>query len=788
MPDEGGHIDEGKSFIGAYFLNNLHFIENILDTMVNPVSYKDRDGVFRLVNEVHARKIIGLPKNEIIGRTLSELAREVSDKGCRRYIVKEKNLLEGCNEWTQIEMEILNHGGTRTEEKEFIIADGATKTFILNKSAVRNENGEIAGIVTVMQDITELRRIEKALKESLYIKDKLNEQLAKTEESYLKLIEKTGQMVYDYDIENDVITWTGSIEKITGYSPDYFKNSCASFWIRHVHPEDKEKSLEGFESVDKDRDFHMELRFRKKDGRYINLEWNTASIKDKNGRVLRNLGVIKDITEQKLASRNLQKSEERYRTAAEQTGQVVFDLNHKIGKIEWAGAIQEVTGYSPEEFKDFDESIWLESVNLEDRPELLSDLKKSYEEGKKFKVEFRFRKKDGSYVYIEDCGVWLKDDDDKIYRAIGVMKDITEQKSAMEKIESSERKYRSFIQNFQGIAFQMDENISPVFFHGAVEEITGYTEEEILHRMEWTDLIHPFDLPRVIKEHEKIWNSQDNSCREIDCRIICRDRKVKWVNLIYQKIQSGGREPKFLQGIIYDITERKEKEKFLANIEIVRKKEIHHRIKNNLQIVSSLLNLQAEKFSDMKAVEVKDILDALKESQDRIASIALIHEEFYQNKKMDALEFSSYLWKLTENLFKTYKVGSTDISLNMDMEESTFFDMDTAAPLGIIVNELVSNSLKHAFAGMKTGEIRIKLRRNEMYRVRRDHRRRKITEFTLEISDDGVGIPENYEIERSETLGLQLVSILREQLDGELKLRRKGGTEFILRFNVEKKP
>ncbi|MEL7664362.1 MAG: PAS domain-containing protein [Methanosarcina mazei] len=774
-------------FCSGLHLNGFHFIENILDTMVNPVSYKDENGVFRLVNEVHARKVLGFPKEGIIGRTISELAKEVFDKGDRRYIVEKKNLLEGCNEWTGIEVEILNHGGSRTEEQEFIVADGTTKTFILNKSALKDENGEIAGIVTVMQDITELRQMEKALKENIQAKDQLNEQLLKTEESYRAVIEKTGQMVYDYDNQSDVITWSGSIENITGYPAEYFKNSRAAFWIGHVHPEDRKRVLEGFESLDKGKDFQMELRFRKKDCTYIDLEWNTASIRDENGRVLRNLGVVKDVTEQKLAGINLQRSEERFRKVAEQTGQVIFDLNYKKHKIEWAGAIQEVTGYSPEEFKLFDESVWLENVYPEDRHELFSALKKSFEEGKRFKVEFRFRKKDGSYIHVENSGVWLQDDEGRTYRTMGVMKDVTDQKSAMEIIEASERKYRSFMQNFHGITFQTDENFSPVFFHGAVKEITGYSEEEILHRMEWTDIIHPSDLPRVFKEQEKVWNSQEMLSGDIDCRIIRRDGTVRWVNLIYQKVQGENEKPKFLQGIIYDITERKETEKYLANLEAARQKEIHHRIKNNLQVISSLLDLQAERLASMKTVRLEDVLDAFKESQNRVSSIALIHEELYQNKKSNTLNFSSYLRKLTENLFQTYKIGSADISLKLDVEENTSLDMDTAVPLGIIINELVSNSLKHAFPGRKTGEIRINLCGSETWRARKDHKQRKITGFTLEISDNGIGIPESYEIGNSETLGLQLVSILMDQLEGEIELRRKGGTDFILRFNVEKK-
>ncbi len=128
-------------------------------------------------------------------------------------------------------------------------------------------------------------------------------------------------------------------------------------------------------------------------------------------------------------------------------------------------------------------------------------------EEKKFQVEFRFRKKDGNYIYAENYGVWLKDDRGKVYRAIGVIKNITEWKLAIEKVEESEKKYRSFIQNFHGIAFQADENFVPVFLHGAVKEITGYSEKEFMSRIKWKDIIHPDDLSFVLKEEEKIRSS-----------------------------------------------------------------------------------------------------------------------------------------------------------------------------------------------------------------------------------------------------------------------------------------
>ena len=255
------------------------------------------------------------------------------------------------------------------------------------------------------------------------------------------------------------------------------------------------------------------------------------------------------------------------------------------------------------------------------------------------------------------------------------------------------------------------------------------------------------------------------------------------------KGQVDGRSLK--RSIQYSI-ERKKIDEVLANIEIARKKEIHHRIKNNLQVISSFLALQADKFKSKMEVMSSEVLDAFRESQDRITSMAFIHEELYKGEKFEDLDFSLYLEKLTQNLFKTYRFVNTNISLSIDIENNLFFDIDTAILLGMIVNELISNSLKHAFSERANGKISIKLRRAEDGKFRNSgeeskYKGFKSTSFTLTVSDDGVGVPENLVFEDIESLGLQLVNSLVDQLDGEFKLERNNGTEFILKFTVAKK-
>ena len=654
-----------NSKIKSVSQDNYYFIKGMLNTMLNPVCYKDRNGIYLGVNKIYARQIAGLPEENIVGHTLLEVGREVTARFPERSVINGISLLEYVKGWERDDTKLLRQGGTSTHEYEVICADGIKRLFLVNKSTFSNENGEILGFFTVLQDITERDEIQKKLQEK--------------EEMYRFIAEQTEQIVYDFDFRSNKGNLEGAIEEVTGYLPEEFQGMPPEVWIGYLHPED--------------------------------------------------LGHV----------------------------------NEKVMKIQ--------------------------------------------NEGGKYRQEFRFRKKDRTYFYAEDRGVCLLDKDGKPYKLLGVIKDITERKLAHERaekditerklaherVEKSEERYRSFIENFKGIVFQADENFIPQFLHGAVEEITGYDEEEFMSELPWKDIIDPEYLPAIVEEEKRIRDVPGACTIEREFRIRNRKGKTKWLHETCQKILGKDGKPDVYQGVIYDVTKRRQAEETLAGIEIARKKEIHHRIKNNLQVISSLIDLQAEKFKNRECVKDSEVLEAFRESQDRVISIALIHEELHEGDGANnTLNFSPYLERLVENLFQAYTLGNVDISLHMDLEKNIFLDMDTAVPLGLIVNELVSNSLKHAFSGRETGEIQIKLCREESTEneqdncIKRGTGNSKIARFIMTVSDDGAGIPE-VDIDNSDTLGLQLVSLLVDQLEGEMELKRDKGTEFTIKIRVAEK-
>lgn len=220
-----------------------------------------------------------------------------------------------------------------------------------------------------------------------------------------------------------------------------------------------------------------------------------------------------------------------------------------------------------------------------------------------------------------------------------------------------------------------------------------------------------------------------------------------------------------ISGIGFDITENKKNEERITQSlkeKEVLLKEVHHRVKNNMQVISSILNLQSSYVKDAYA------LNLLKECQNRIKSMAFIHESLYQTKNFESVNFSEYITTLSKNLVHTYSINSKNIKLVLTLDK-LFLNLDSSIPCGLIINEIISNSLKYAFPDNRDGIIFVTLKvdRNQV---------------RIEAGDNGVGIPQGIDIKYTETLGLQLVDTLVEQINGTLVLERNKGTKFIIEF------
>lgn len=222
----------------------------------------------------------------------------------------------------------------------------------------------------------------------------------------------------------------------------------------------------------------------------------------------------------------------------------------------------------------------------------------------------------------------------------------------------------------------------------------------------------------------------------------------------------------FITSIIRDITDRRRvQEQLQASLREKESllKEIHHRVKNNLQITSSLLKLQSEHIHDPSTQQM------FVDSQSRIRSMALVHEKLYQTTDLSRINFQEYVKSLADLIFTSLGMNRNKIKFTIS-EQLVHLSVETAIPCGLIINELLSNCVKHSFLGNRTGTITVNIcRKNEV--------------IEIVVADDGIGLPQNFDINRSETLGLQLVRTLVDQLQGKLNVSNQAGAHFAIRFS-----
>ncbi|MGQ9853567.1 MAG: histidine kinase dimerization/phosphoacceptor domain -containing protein, partial [Candidatus Oleimicrobiaceae bacterium] len=332
-----------------------------------------------------------------------------------------------------------------------------------------------------------------------------------------------------------------------------------------------------------------------------------------------------------------------------------------------------------------------------------------------------------------------------------------------EKIRRTEELFRAIVEGTQAFLMSVDVRGRITYANDAAVRALGFAHAEEVLGQRYLRFVHPEDRERVAKAYkEQVLTGQRSLFMEF--------RTVgKYGNVLLFSFMSNpmidGEQVVGQNGVGQDITARKVAEETLAaslREKEMLLKEIHHRVKNNMQVVCSLLNLQCDRLSSPEAVQ------ALRDSQNRVKSMALIHEKLYRSASLSRIDFGEYLHSLVDGLMRSYATNG-DVNVQVTAENAEM-GIDDAIPCGLLVNELISNALKHAFPDGRGGVIRVS------FRLQGDR-------YALDVADDGVGLPAELDFRATKSLGLQLVTTLVDQIDGHIELHRDSpGTHFSISF------
>lgn len=654
---------------------------------------------------------------------------------------------------------ILNNAAPISDSQGNVVAAlGIARDISLRKrmeEELQRAHGELEQRVATRTE--ELLRANERLNREIVERKRIEKELRKSEEKYRTIFESFHDVYYQTDKEGLVTIISPSVRPRAGWDPeDIIGNPVTDFFL---NPDDRDMMIQKLKESGAVNDY--ELKLKAKDGKVVETSVSAQIMLGKDKQPIGVEGVLRDITERKLAEEALRESEEKYRAIFESIYDVYFRIDHHNTITLISPSVRIQAGWDPEEIigkpvTDF----YFDPSDHE------TIMKKLIESGSVNDYELKLLSKDGSVIETSASGNLVYDKNGKFKGVEGLLRNITERKRAEEELQAREAYLNHLIDGAQEAIVMADNEGKARRINKEFTKLFGYTQKETEGRV-----LDEMIVPEKLKESaqsitKKVSGGKGVSFEALRCS---KNKTLIDVSVLASPIVVSGKQVG-TYGIYRDITEQKKTEEQIKNSlkeKEILLQEIHHRVKNNMQIVSSLLNLQSRHIKD------KQSLGLFKSSQNRVKSMALIHERLYQSKDFNRIDVADYVQGLINHLFITFGVDKQIVSLKINIK-NMFLSVDAAIPCGLIINELVSNSLKYAFPNQKKGEIKISMHPLGTKEVK------------LVVSDNGVGMPAEMDLKKTSSLGLNLVSMLAEdQLHGEIKLDKKRGTSFRFRLRVK---
>jgi PAS domain S-box-containing protein len=604
----------------------------------------------------------------------------------------------------------------------------------------------VAALVVNFRDITERKEAEKALAHShdlmRYIIEH-NRSAVAVHDKEMKYIYVSQRYLDDYKVkEQDVIG-----KNHYDVFPDLPQK-----W-RDVHL----RVLKGaVESAEDDP-------YVREDGSVDWTRWECRPWYEADGSIGGLIVYTEVVTERKRAEAALRESEERFRRMFQYSaaGMVLVGMDRCFLQINHAFC--RMLGYSETELR----ARTFQDVTHADDRAPGDALTKQLISGdlESFQLEKRYSRKDGSTVWGLVSSTLIRDTNGRPLHFVTQIQDISERKRMENELMQSEALLQASQKTARMGHFIWDIGKDNVTVSRTLEEVLGIDARYPRSLEGWLRLVHPEDRPRF-QESLTVPGLKEIESFDTGCRIRrAKDRKVLWVQIMGHVDMDAHGNPARIFGTIQDVTERKlAEERIQADLreKEILLKEIHHRVKNNLQVISSMLALQS------KSIEDPEIQAVFQSCRDRVHSIGLVHEKLYRTKSLTSVDFGEYARTMLRDMMAHYDAGGR-ISARIRMRPVQL-EIETAIPVGLILSELVTNALKHAFPANRKGMLQVDFR---IYRQRF---------WRMAVSDDGIGLPRRKAGPGSEGFGMELIRILTEQLEGKLQVRRAKGTTFTITF------
>ncbi|HEU4718588.1 MAG TPA: PAS domain S-box protein, partial [Bacteroidia bacterium] len=600
------------------------------------------------------------------------------------------------------------------------------------------------------------RRLESEIEE----RKRTEKELFETQKYLRLLIDSSLDMICASDNEGRIMEFNKAAQEAFGYTREEILGKKVT--SLYSDPDQRHGVMKIL--VEGNGFFSGEVENKRKNGEIFTAFLSASALRDMNGNVIGSMGVSRDITKSKQAENELRLSEEKYRAIYSQAYIGIALIDTDSDKfLDVNQRLCDMLGYSPEELTGktvFDLRI---PGDLSRLPAGSEFIRRGFE---RIIDEHRYRHKNGSEVIVNVTISLVRGENRKPLYFIYVYEDLTPKRRAEEQIRLQAAKLEAIIESSSHMIWTVDRNF----------RLTSFNDNQarwLKRNYNATAYIGmPMTSGKMVSEEnynnfwiERLQETLEGKPQNFEVNFVTPSGENTWREIFLNPIVDENETVVEVSCIANDITDKKRADDNLRlslKEKEVLLKEVHHRVKNNLQVISSILNLQSSYVRDKK------ILEILVESQNRIKSMAFVHESLYQTKDFSNISFQEYVSNIARNLVHSYSSSDSPPELNLQLDPVKLH-LDTAIPCGLIINELLSNALKYAFQPGKSGEINLVLRQ------RKDR-------IELSISDNGKGLPDDFDFRNTESLGLQLVVSLVEQINGKIKLDTKKGTKFTIEF------